>query len=74
MAPVAAKIISGLPPTKAITTVIQKDAYKPTIGSTPAIIKNAIASRISARATVVPAKISPRIVPNHSCLYARPNF
>lgn len=33
---------------------MQKDAYRPTLGSTPAIIENAMASGIKARATSVP--------------------
>ena len=33
------------------------EAYKPTIGSTPAIIENAIASGIKAKATTIPASI-----------------
>src|SRR5690554_138991 len=44
MAPVAAEIIPGRPPTKAIITAIQKEAYRPTLGSTPAIMEKAIAS------------------------------
>ena len=39
MAPVAAEIMPGLPPKKAIVTAIQKEAYKPTLGSTPAKIE-----------------------------------
>lgn len=60
MAPVAAEIIPGRSPTKAITTAIQNEAYRPTLGSTPAMIEKAIASGIKANATTVPARISPR--------------
>ena len=42
-----------------IITAIQKDAYNPTIGSTPQIIAKEIASGISAKATVIPDKASP---------------
>jgi len=66
MAPVAAEIIPGRPPTKAIVTAIEKEAYSPTLGSTPAIIEKAIAYGIRAKATTIPAKISPRIFPNQS--------
>jgi SulP family sulfate permease len=34
----------------AVTTAMINEAYKPTIGSTPAIIENAIASGIKAKA------------------------
>ena len=66
IAPVAAEIIPGRPPTKLITTAIQNDAYKPTFGSTPAIIEKAIASGIKASATTKPDNVSPRILENHS--------
>jgi hypothetical protein len=49
-------------------TAIEKEAYKPTLGSTPAMIENAIASGMSASATTSPAKISGRILPSHSVL------
>ena len=65
IAPVAAEIIAGRPPTKEITTAIQKDAYRPTLGSTPAIIENAMASGMSARPTTNPASTSPRMLENH---------
>jgi hypothetical protein len=39
--------MAGRPPTKEITTAIQKDAYKPTLGSTPAIIENAMLQELS---------------------------
>ncbi len=68
IAPVAAEIIPGLPPRKAITTAIQNEAYNPTIGSTPAMIEKAIASGIRASPTTNPARTSPRMFPNHSCL------
>lgn len=45
---------------------MQKEAYNPTFGSTPAIIEKAIASGINASATTRPDKISPLIFPNHS--------
>src|SRR5699024_3093620 len=68
IAPVAAEIIPGRPPTKAMMTAIQKEAYKPTIGSTPARMEKAIASGIKAKATTVPARISALIFENHSFL------
>lgn len=37
---------------------MQKDAYKPTCGETPAMIENAMASGINANATASPDKIS----------------
>ena len=49
MAPVAAEIMPGRPPTNAIMVAILKEAYKPTLGSTPAIIEKAMASGMSAR-------------------------
>ena len=69
MAPVAAEIIPGRPPTKAMTTAIQKDAYSPTFGSTPAIMEKAIASGMRASATTVPAITSRRGFENHSWKY-----
>src|SRR5690606_7671785 len=68
MAPVAAEIIPGRPPAKAITTAIQKEAYKPTFGSTPAIMENAMASGINANATTRPESRSPRTLKNQVCL------
>jgi hypothetical protein len=47
---------------------MQNDAYRPTIGSTPAMIENAIDSGIRARDTVKPASVSPLIFENHSFL------
>ncbi|MNF96973.1 hypothetical protein D3C84_797840 [compost metagenome] len=67
MAPVAAEIIPGRPPTKAITTAIQKEAYRPTLGSTPAMIEKAMASGMRARATTRPARMSPRMLENQVC-------
>ena len=67
MAPVAAEIIPGRPPAKAITTAIQKEAYSPTRGSTPAMMEKAMASGMSANATTNPASRSLRILENHSC-------
>ena len=60
MAPVAAEIIAGRPPRKAIETAIVNDAKRPTRGSTPAMIENEIASGISASATTRPASSSVR--------------
>ncbi|MNI25736.1 hypothetical protein D3C73_794060 [compost metagenome] len=65
MAPVAAEIIPGLPPAIAVITAMQKEAYRPTIGLTPARIENAIASGISATATVMPDRISARVLDSH---------
>ena len=70
MAPVAAEIMPGRPPTTAITTAIQNEAYRPTRGSTPAIIEKAIASGTRARATTRPASKSARTLPNHSVFSA----
>lgn len=64
--PVAAEIMPGLPPAIDITTAIENEAYRPTIGSTPAMIEKAIASGISASATVIPASTSPLIFESHS--------
>ena len=58
MAPVAAEIIAGRPPRKAIDTAIVNDAKRPTRGSTPAMIENEIASGMRARATTRPASTS----------------
>ena len=55
-APVAAEIIAGRPPTKAIVTAMVKEANRPIRGSTPAMIENEIASGISASATTRPAE------------------
>ena len=64
----AAEIIPARPPTIAIMTAMANDAYKPTFGSTPAMIEKAIASGINANATTIPAKISLRTLPSQSCL------
>lgn len=74
IAPVAAEIIPGRPPVNAIITAIQKDAYKPTIGSTPAIIEKAMASGIKANATTIPARISPRTFENQDVFIFSINF
>ena len=66
IAPVAAEIIPIRPPTMEMVTAIQKDAYKPTIGSTPAKIEKAIASGMSANATVIPDRMSCRVFENHA--------
>jgi hypothetical protein len=55
---VAAEIIPGLPPTREITTAMQKEVYSATIGSTLAIAAKAKDSGIRANATVMPAKVS----------------
>ncbi len=47
IAPVEAEIIPEREPVKAITTQIANDAYKPTLGSSPAIMEKAIASGMS---------------------------
>ena len=62
IAPVAAEIMPGRPPAKAITMAMQKEAYRPTFGSTPAMMEKAMASGIKARATTSPASKSSRIL------------
>ena len=57
-APVAALIIAGLPPKNAMETAITKEEYRPTFGSTPAIIENEIDSGMRASATTSPARTS----------------
>src|SRR5690554_6852356 len=57
-APVAAVIMAGRPPTKAMVIAIMNDEKRPTLGSTPAIIENEIASGMSASATTSPASAS----------------
>ncbi len=59
-APVAAEIIAGRPPRKAMVTAMVNEANRPTRGSTPAMIENEIASGISASATTRPASTSVR--------------
>ncbi|GAA3321446.1 hypothetical protein GCM10020331_037320 [Ectobacillus funiculus] len=54
------KSFLGVPPTKAITIATQNEAYKPTIGFTPAIIEKPITSGIKANDTTIPANISVR--------------
>ena len=66
IAAVAAEIIPGRPPAKALITAIENEAYSPTFGSTPAMIEKAIASGIRARATTRPANMSPRTFENQS--------
>ena len=63
---VAAEIIAGRPPTMAVTTAIEKEAYSPTLGSTPATIEKPIASGISARATSTPDSSSVGMFVSHS--------
>jgi hypothetical protein len=60
IAPVAAEIIAGRPPAIAIVTAIVNEANSPTLGSTPAMIENEIASGIRASATTRPARSSTR--------------
>ncbi len=62
IAPVAAEIIAGRPPRKAMETAIVKEANRPMRGSTPAMIENEIASGISASATTRPASTSVRSI------------
>src|SRR5690606_3962304 len=69
IAPVAAEIMAGRPPKKAMDTAMQKDAYKPTCGSTPAMAEKAIDSGIRARPTTRPASTSVRILENHSSFF-----
>ncbi len=59
-APVAAEIMAGRPPTKAITMAMVQAANRPTLGSTPAITEKEIASGIRARPTTRPARASVR--------------
>ena len=66
MAPVAAEIMPGRPPTKAIRVAMEKEAYKPTLGSTPAMMEKAMASGISASATTSPANTSALALENQS--------
>jgi hypothetical protein len=40
----------GRPPANAINTAMENDAYRPTLGSTPAMIENAMASGIRTNA------------------------
>ena len=68
IAPVAAEIMPGRPPVKAMITAMEKEAYKPTFGSTPAIIEKAMASGINASATTSPASRSFLVLENHACL------
>ncbi len=58
MAPVAAEIMAGRPPTMAMVTAIVTEANNPTRGSTPAMIEKEMASGISASATTRPASTS----------------
>ena len=63
-----AEIIPVLPPTNEMVTAIQKVAYSPTVGSTPAITEKAIASGINAKATTIPDNTSPLTLENQSFL------
>lgn len=58
----------GLPPVNAMVMAMQNDAYRPTIGSTPQRMAKEIASGINARATVMPDRISPWILPSQLSL------
>jgi hypothetical protein len=66
MAPVAAEIMARRPPAKAMMMAIENEAYSPTLGSTPAMMENEMASGISASATTMPARMSARGLENHS--------
>src|SRR5699024_1971551 len=58
--PVAAEIMAGRPPRKAIEVAMMNAENRPTLGSTPAMIENAIASGMRARPTTSPAR-TPRV-------------
>ena len=64
--PVADVIIAIRPPTTAIVIERQKAPNRPTLGSTPAMPENAIASGIIANATTKPDKSSLLGLPSHS--------
>src|SRR3546814_14340970 len=66
IAPVAAEIMPGRPPVKAMIAAMLKEAYRPTLGSTPAMIEKAMASGISASATTRPASRSFRTLDSQS--------
>lgn len=68
VAAVAAEIMPGRPPAKAETQAMAKEANRPTFGSTPAMTEKPIASGISASATTMPERTSPRMLENHSRL------
>lgn len=51
-----------------MTTAIINEEYKPTMGSTPAIIENEMASGMSANATTIPAKTLVPGAVSHSLL------
>src|SRR4051812_45627232 len=59
-APVAAEIMAGRPPRKAIDTAMVNEANSPTRGSTPAMMENEMASGMRARATTRPPRTSMR--------------
>jgi hypothetical protein len=48
---VAAEIMPDLPPVKSMITAMLNEAYRPTLGSTPAMMEEAMASGMSASAT-----------------------
>jgi hypothetical protein len=58
IAPVAAEIMAGRPPTMAMVTAMVNEANNPTRGSTPAMMEKEMASGMSARATTRPANTS----------------
>ncbi|MCY1540298.1 hypothetical protein D9M68_759290 [compost metagenome] len=67
MAPVAAEIMPGRPPANAMMVAMENEAYRPTFGSTPAMMEKAMASGMSASATTRPASTSLRTLANQSC-------
>ena len=58
MAPVAPEIMPGRPPKDEVISPKKTADQSPTIGSTPAIKENAMASGTSASATVKPERVS----------------
>ena len=51
---------------RAVMTAIEKEAYRPTFGSTPAMMEKAMASGMRASATTKPASKSPRMLDSQS--------
>jgi len=47
-----------------MTHAITTEAYRPTVGSTPAITEKPIASGMRASATMIPDRVSPRRLEN----------
>ena len=66
MAPVAAEIMPGRPPAKAMMVAMENEAYSPTLGSTPAMMEKAMASGMRASATTSPASRSLRTLDSQS--------